>query len=55
MGDKSSGVGPCSVVNASKTVNTIHTVVLSHTHTSTRGSQIKAVVAGEAAVRPGLE
>lgn len=54
-GDMSSGAGPCSVVNKSKTVIFIHTDShsLSNTNTHTQGTLVKAVVAGEAAVRPG--
>lgn len=60
MGDKSSGTGPCSVVSTSKTVNSSVSTdsdLLSYiqAHTQTQGTQVKAVVAGEAAVRPGLE
>lgn len=54
-GDGSSGAGPCSVVNTSKTVTFIHTDLHSLSHTNTQGSLVKAVVAGEAAVRPGQE
>lgn len=62
MGDESSGAGPRSVVRTSKTVIHIHTRTHSHTHACTnthththRVTLVKAVVAGEAAVRPGLE
>lgn len=54
-GHMSSGAGPCSVVNTSKTVTFTHTDLHSLSHTNTQGTLVKAVVAGEAAVRPGQE
>lgn len=50
VGVGSSVAGPCSVVSTSKAVACLHTDLRSHTQTQL-GTLVKAVVAGEAAVR----